>query len=71
MTKIPVDVLRAAWIAGVLEKRSFVAKSDPMRKLWKSPEELWTAEEAEYEKSMGACARVIEEYLAKTKGAGK
>jgi len=63
VTKIPVDILRAAWIAGVLEKRSFVPKNAVERKLWKSPEELWTEESAAYEQSMEACARVIQEYL--------
>lgn len=66
--KIPVDVLRAAWIAGVLEKRSFVPKNALERKVWKTPEELWNEASQEYAQSMEACARVIEDFIM---GSGK
>lgn len=36
-----------------------------MRKLWKTPEQLWTDEESQYAQSMEACARVIGEFLLK------
>jgi hypothetical protein len=69
--KIPVDVLRAAWIAGTLERRRLMPKDDPSRRIWKTPEELWTSEEGVYAESMEAVARVILEYASSRPAAKK
>lgn len=61
--KIPVDILRQAWIAGTLERRRLTPKDSPLRALWKSPEDLWNEASDEYAQSMAACARVIEDFV--------
>lgn len=68
--KIPVDVLRAAWIAGTLERRR-LEKTDPRLGLQKTPEELWNEAGEEYASAMAACARVIEDFVTSCGNGGK